>query len=131
MSNELAPSVHPQTRMTKIRRVGVLSMATTQAVLMMALSLVIVLFYAIIGGSFLALGAASGASSTGGSGLSPGQMAGMGIGMMIGLVIFVPIIYGSIGFVMGALGALVYNVVAKWTGGVEMELLDREDARPY
>ncbi len=117
--------------MTKIRRVGVLSMATTQAVLMMALSLVIVLFYAIIGGSFLALGAASGASSTGGSGLSPGQMAGMGIGMMIGLVIFVPIIYGSIGFVMGALGALVYNVVAKWTGGVEMELLDREDARPY
>lgn len=106
-------------------------MATTQAVLMMALSLVVVLIYAVIGGSFLALGAASGSSTSGSGGLSPAQLAGMGAGMLIALVVFVPILYGAMGFVFGAIGALIYNVVANWTGGVELELLDREDARPY
>lgn len=104
-------------------------MATTQAVLMMALSLVVVLIYAVIGGSVLAFGAAAGASSTTG-GPSPAQLAGMGVGMIIAMVIFVPILYGAMGFIFGALGALVYNLVAGWTGGIEMELLDREDARP-
>jgi hypothetical protein len=45
-----------------------------------------------------------------------------GVGMGIGLVIFVPVFYGVIGFVMGALGALLYNVFARWLGGIEMEL---------
>ena len=131
MSNELAHPAHPNTRTTKIRRIGVISMATTQAVLMMALSLVVVLIYAVIGGSVLAIGAAAGSSSTGAGGPSPAQLAGMGVGMIIAMVIFVPMIYGAMGFIFGALGALIYNVVAGWTGGVEMELLDREDARPH
>ena len=33
-----------------------------------------------------------------------------------------PVIYAAMGFVMGAIGAFVYNLVAKWIGGVEVEL---------
>jgi pilus assembly protein TadC len=39
-----------------------------------------------------------------------------------GFTIFVPIIYAAIGFVFGALGALIYNLVAKWIGGIEVEV---------
>ncbi len=42
----------------------------------------------------------------------------MGIGMMIGL----PIFYGVLGFIMGAIGALIYNGVAGIVGGMKFEL---------
>lgn len=31
-------------------------------------------------------------------------------------------LYGVMGFVFGAIGALIYNLVAKWVGGFELEL---------
>jgi hypothetical protein len=34
-------------------------------------------------------------------------------------VIFLPIIYAVLGFVGGVIAAFLYNLVAKWTGGVE------------
>lgn len=37
-------------------------------------------------------------------------------------VLFLPLIYGAMGFVMTAIGALIYNLVAGWTGGIEIEL---------
>lgn len=33
--------------------------------------------------------------------------------------IFVPILYAILGFIGGVIAAFVYNIVAKWTGGVE------------
>jgi len=33
-----------------------------------------------------------------------------------------PIIYGAMGFIMGALGAFTYNIISNWVGGVEVEL---------
>ena len=39
-----------------------------------------------------------------------------------GFAIFVPLIYAAMGFVFGALGALIYNLVAKWVGGIEVEV---------
>ena len=42
----------------------------------------------------------------------------MGLGMMIGL----PLMYGLMGFIMGAVGALVYNGLAGVVGGVKFEL---------
>ncbi len=42
-------------------------------------------------------------------------------GMGIGAIVFVPVIYGVMGFVFGALGALVYNLLAKPLGGFELE----------
>jgi hypothetical protein len=43
---------------------------------------------------------------------------------VVGLVlaILMPLIYGGMGFVMGAIGALLYNVFAKWVGGFELEI---------
>jgi hypothetical protein len=34
-------------------------------------------------------------------------------------LIFLPIIYAVIGFIGGVIAALIYNLVAKWTGGIE------------
>ena len=41
---------------------------------------------------------------------------------MIMFGIFAPIIYGATGFVFGALKAWMYNIMAKWLGGIEIEL---------
>lgn len=41
------------------------------------------------------------------------------VGLGFFFVIFIPIIYAIVGFIAGVISAVVYNVVAKWTGGVE------------
>ncbi len=48
--------------------------------------------------------------------------SGAGIGM--GYVILVPIVYGLIGFVFTAIACVIYNIVAGWTGGVEVEIAE-------
>ena len=39
-----------------------------------------------------------------------------------GFAIFVPVIYAVLGFIVGVVGAWVYNLVAKWIGGIEVEV---------
>jgi hypothetical protein len=39
-----------------------------------------------------------------------------------GFSIFIPFIYAVVGFVFGTIGALVYNLVASWIGGIEVEV---------
>jgi hypothetical protein len=39
-------------------------------------------------------------------------------GIMFGMGILMPVIYG----VMGFIGAAVYNLVARWIGGIELEV---------
>ena len=43
------------------------------------------------------------------------------IGTLIGAV-FVPILYGIVGFVAGAPAAWSYNLIAGWVGGMEVEV---------
>jgi hypothetical protein len=38
------------------------------------------------------------------------------------MAIFMPVFYGVIGFLVGVVGALLYNLFASWVGGVEVEL---------
>ena len=38
--------------------------------------------------------------------------------------IFLPIVYGIGGFISGVISAFVYNLVAGWTGGLELTLTD-------
>jgi hypothetical protein len=36
-------------------------------------------------------------------------------------IIIMPIFYGVIGFIFALIGAVIYNIVAKMTGGIEIE----------
>ncbi len=36
--------------------------------------------------------------------------------------LLIPLFYAGMGFVVGAIGAAIYNVVAGWVGGIEVEL---------
>jgi len=42
--------------------------------------------------------------------------------MGIAFASFAPVFYGVIGFVFGAIGAFLYNLMAKWLGGIEVRL---------
>ena len=39
-----------------------------------------------------------------------------------GFAVAIPVIYGLVGFVFTAIGCLIYNLVAGWVGGVEIEI---------
>ena len=43
-------------------------------------------------------------------------------GFGLGFAIMLPILYGLAGFVFTAVGCWLYNVVAGWVGGIEVEL---------
>ena len=46
------------------------------------------------------------------------------IGWLFGgiAIVTMPILYGVIGFVSGIIGAALYNLFAKWVGGIKVEL---------
>jgi hypothetical protein len=41
--------------------------------------------------------------------------------MGVGSIIFFPIMYAVFGFIGGAIQSLLYNLAAKYTGGLEIE----------
>jgi hypothetical protein len=41
---------------------------------------------------------------------------------MFGMGLFMPVIYGVMGFIFGVIGAAIYNLVAGWIGGIEVEV---------
>ncbi len=47
-----------------------------------------------------------------------------GGGVVVGLAIMIglPIFYAIIGFIFGAIGAIVYNILAGMVGGIEIEV---------
>jgi hypothetical protein len=56
-------------------------------------------------------------------GLATGGAEGGIVGLFGGVfLLFMPIVYALAGFVFVALGCLIYNLVAKWVGGIEIEL---------
>ncbi|UZD20961.1 hypothetical protein PBT90_15395 [Algoriphagus halophytocola] len=93
--------------MVKIEKIGVTSMARIYGLTMAIMGFVIGLFYALFLSAF--------------SGLLGSEYSGMG-GLGIWMVIVFPIFYGVLGFIFGALGAVVYNFIASKTGGLEIQL---------
>jgi len=54
-------------------------------------------------------------------GLSTGQTPGIqGLLFGVGSIIVLPILYGVMGYLMMAAMAALFNLVAGWTGGIEM-----------
>jgi len=97
--------------MQKIRRVGVLSLGTMLAAIYAALGIVLLPFF-LIAGIFGALADQAGGGA---------EAAGAGIVMVL-VAIFLPIFYGVFGFISGIIVAAIYNLIAGWTGGIEVEL---------
>ncbi|HEX9701049.1 MAG TPA: hypothetical protein VGD06_16475 [Acidobacteriota bacterium] len=95
-----------------LRSVGVMSVAKLMGVLYAAIGFLI--------GAFMAMFSMLGAGM-----MAADQGAGAGaLSMMFGVgsIIFLPIFYGLIGAVGGAIGAALYNLVAGFIGGVELNL---------
>ncbi len=49
-------------------------------------------------------------------------LGGFGIVGGIAVMIILPIVYGIIGFILGVISALVYNIFASMVGGVAFEI---------
>jgi hypothetical protein len=102
-----------------VRRVGILSVAKIEGLLMFVVGLFIGVIYGLI---FIIFGAAIMASMAQRSG---GDQALGGVGPIVGgiiMMIAIPIFYGIMGFIGGAIGAVIYNIAAGIVGGIKLEL---------
>ena len=87
---------------TRIRNVNPVQLAIVYAVLYALIGVLVGICFGIF-------------SSTMGS-LAPGANLGW-----LSIIIF-PIMYAVIGFIAGIIGGFLYNLVAGWTGGIELTL---------
>jgi hypothetical protein len=95
-----------------VKSVGVLSVAKIMGLIYGCMGLIFAPFVLLIG----AMGSALGQHNS--------PLAGI---FGIGFAVLMPLIYGAMGFVGGAIGALIYNLFAKWVGGIELEIELRSD----
>ena len=100
----------------RIRKLGILSVAKIQAVMMFVIGLLIGILYGLI----VIIYSLFGAGMVGGDAAL--AIGGGGVVLGIGLMIGIPITYGIVGFIAGAIVALVYNIFAGMVGGIEMEV---------
>jgi len=87
----------------EVKKIDILSLAKVQGLVMAAIGLLMGLFFASLGTAM-------------------SSMMGSSQGFGFAAVIFMPIMYGIFGFVGGAIGAFIYNLVAGWIGGIKLEL---------
>ena len=52
----------------------------------------------------------------------PPDERGFFLAMGTGAAFFAPILYGVMGFIIGVIGAVIYNLCARWAGGIEVEV---------
>jgi hypothetical protein len=95
-----------ETTMARLKRLGVLFSAKLQAILMGFLGLIAGMLYSFGGAIYELLTS----SLNWGSALAFLALVGM------------PVIFAIFGFAAGALGALLYNLVAKRFGGIELDI---------
>ena len=97
-----------------LKSIGVLSAAKIAAVMYMVMGFLAGLFFAAIF-SMMPAGLE-------GPDAPPAFLAPM---FGIGAIVIMPVMYGAIGFCVGAVGALIYNALAGVIGGVELRLEQR------
>lgn len=95
-----------------LRRVEVMSCGKIAGALYALLGLVFGVVFALL--SLLGVGVAATLAD------EPGALFGALFGL--GAVILIPLFYGTLGFVGGIIAAAVYNWLAGWIGGLELQL---------
>ena len=103
-----------------VGRIGVLSLPKLQGALLVLLGLIIGAVHAL----FAPLFAVIGTSTARESGDAPAGGA-FGVLFGVGSIILFPILYGVLGLVGGLISALLYNLIARFVGGIELELEQR------
>jgi hypothetical protein len=98
-----------------LKRIGVLSMAKIAGILYAAIGVVAGLFFAVIS-SFMGMAGAH---------MNPDMPSWLGPMFGVGAIVLAPLLYGVMGFIGGAIGALVYNLFSSLVGGIELELETR------
>jgi hypothetical protein len=93
--------------MVSLRAVGVMSCAKMMGAIYGALGLLFVPFFLLGGFAGMMLGKGAGTLS--------------GAAMLF-LAILFPFCYAIMGFLMGALTAWIYNLIAGWVGGIQLDL---------
>ncbi len=93
----------------ELKRVDVLSCAKVTGLLYACIGVLI--------GALLSLFAALGMATE-----YDADDATLGILFGVGAVIFIPIFYGVMGAVCAAIGAALYNLIARTVGGIHVEL---------
>ena len=93
--------------MAKLKKVGVLFLAKLLTIIMV--------FIGIIAGTLYAVGGAIYDVLTTNS-------VHLGTALAFLALLGMPIIFGLVGFLAGVIGALIYNIVARWFGGIELEI---------
>lgn len=100
-----------------IRRFNVFSVAKIQGFLGFVIGLLIGVIYGLV---FMIFGAAISSLAPQGDSQAMGGVGAIVIGLVI--MIAVPIFYGILAFIGGAIGALVYNLAAGVVGGLKFEI---------
>jgi hypothetical protein len=103
--------------MVRIRRFGVVKTATVAAVLYFVVTLIFVALFALI-----VLAAGSSSFSAPGAQVAPGLSAGAGAGAILIGGVIIAVIYAIVGWIFTAIACALYNLVAGFTGGIEVEL---------
>ena len=97
-----------------IRKIGVGSAAKISGLLYACMGFLVGCVFALI--SLIGAGAIASARTDSGLPAWAGAMFGMGA------IVIAPICYGILGVVVGAVTAVIYNVAAGVTGGLEVEV---------
>lgn len=101
-----------------IRRFSVISVAKMYGLVMFIFGLIFGVLYGLFVIIFGAAMSAAAGGNAAGTTVTGASTVVLGIGMMIGL----PVMYGLLGFIMGAIGALVYNALSGVVGGIKFDL---------
>ncbi len=92
--------------MSKIKKFGVFSVGKIYAIFMAIVGFIAGILYAIFGPElFSQPGTTDFASDFGAA-----------------AIIVLPLVYAILGFIIGVLAALLYNLIAKFVGGIEIEI---------
>jgi hypothetical protein len=95
-----------------VKRIGVLSLGRIMGIMYGGIGLFFGAIFAIVSLAGAAIGA----------GMSESGNAWVGAFFGVGAVVLMPVLYGVLGFVGGLLSALVYNLAARFVGGLELDV---------